>query len=211
MITAEMLSDIRALAVKFIAVKTLEQYTRQMRQYARDYYTGKIDDGAWLDKSLAAVTGQMERAWREGMRSNGLGAEDMDDEMQSQLDAIIQSEQDHLTNLADLINQQRASDAGMDAINARVETWAARYTDVVNRAKLESSKNNWRFEWIYGDTEHCDTCAKLNGTVMKAWEWMESAFHPQRPPNEMLDCGGWRCKCKLERTKKKRTGFPEGL
>ena len=209
MITSEMLSDIRALAVKFIAVKTLEQYTRQLRQYARDYYTGKIDDGAWLDKSLEAVTGQMGRAWREGIRSNGV--EEMDEEMQAQLDEIIKSEQDHLTNLADLINKQREADAGMDAINARVETWAARYTDVVNRAKLASSKNNWRFEWIYGDTEHCATCEKLNGTILKAWEWEESEFHPQRPPNEMLDCGGWKCKCKLERTKKKRTGFPEGL
>jgi hypothetical protein len=178
-----------------------------LRQYARDYYTGKIDDGAWLDKSLAAVTEQMGRAWREGMRSNGLGPEDMDDEMQGMLDEIITSEQDHLTNLSDLINQQRASDAGMDAINARVDTWAARYPDVVNRAKLASSPDNQRMIWVYGDTEHCDTCLMLNDKVLTAKEWRESGYQPQSPPNPKLDCGGWRCKCKLQKTKLPRTGL----
>jgi hypothetical protein len=197
--------------LKAIAAKTLEQYTRQLRQYARDYYTGKIDDSGFLDKTLSAIEGQIQRAWNEGLRANGMGPDDIDEDMREQIDELIRNEQDHLTNLSDLINQQRAAEAGLDAIYARCDTWAARYTDVVNRAKLESSPNNRRYEWVYGDTDHCSTCEKLNGTVLKAWEWMECAYHPQRPPNEMIECGGWRCKCELVQTKKKRTGLPEGL
>ena len=195
------------LLLRVEAVKTLEQYTRQLRQYARDYYTGKLDDSAWLDKSLSAVTGQMQRAWNEGMRSNGLGPDDIDEDMRAQLDEIIKSEQDHLTNLSDLINQQRTAEAGMDAINSRVDTWTNRYTDVVNQAKLASSPDNQRYVWIYGDAEHCETCAMLNGKILKAKEWLESGYQPQSPPNPKLDCGGWKCKCRLEPTKKRRTGL----
>jgi len=202
---------LRHLTRRIEAVKTLEQYTRQLRQYSREYYTGKIDDSGFLDKTLAAITEQIGRAWREGMRANGLGPEDMDEEMQAQIDEIIRNEQDHLTNLSDLINQQRGADAGMDAINARCDTWATRYTDVVNQAKLATSADNQRYIWVYGDTEHCETCAALNDTVLTAKEWREGKYHPQKPPNDELECGGWRCKCKLQKTKAKRTGLPDGL
>lgn len=192
--------------------KTLEQYTRQLRQYARDYYTEKIDDTAFLDKMIGSIEGQINRAWNEGMRSNGLDPErDKDADMRDKIAEIVRGEQDHITNLSDLINSQREKDAGMDAINARVELWARRYTDVVNQAKLATGEDNQLLEWVYGDTQHCDTCAALNGAVLTAKEWLESDYHPQQPPNEALECGGWKCKCKLQKTKKKRTGLPSGL
>lgn len=190
-----------------MAYKTYDQYSRQLRQYSRDYYTGKIGDSAFLDKALTAITEQIGRAWREGMRANGMGPDDIDEEMQAQIDDIIRNEQDHLTNLSDLINSQRTADAGMDAIYSRCDTWAARYIDVVNQAKLASSDDNQRYIWIYGDTEHCDTCAMLNGKILKAIEWRESGYHPQQPPNDELECGGWNCRCRMEKTKKKRTGL----
>jgi hypothetical protein len=207
MLNSAMLADIRALVSRFVAVKTLAQYMRQLRQYSRDYYTGKIDDSAFLDKAIAAIGEQISRAWNEGMRANGMGPGDIDEEMQAQIDEIIKNEQDHLTNLSDLINSQREKDAGMDAIYSRVDTWVARYTDVVNQAKLASSEDNQRFEWIYGDTEHCQDCADLNGKVLTAAEWRASGYHPQQPPNPKLECGGWRCKCRLQKTKKPRTGL----
>jgi hypothetical protein len=201
--------DIGAAVLKRLQdKKTMEQYTHQLRQYARDYYTGKIDDSTWLDKMLTAITEQVGRAWNEGMRANGLDpAFDMDEDYQGMIDDIIKNEQDHVTNLSDLINNQRTADAGMDAIYSRCDMWAARYTDVVNQSKLATSPDNWRFVWIYGDTQHCSTCLHLNGKILTAKEWRESGFHPQQPPNPDLECGGWRCKCRLERTKKKRTGL----
>ena len=209
---ADLLAVGKAVLDRLQERKTLEQYTRQLRQYARDYYTGKIGDSAWLDKNLTAITEQINRAWREGMRDAGADpATDFDEEMQAQVEEIIKNEQDHLTNLADLINSQREKEAGMDAINSRIDTYTNRYTDVVNQARLAAGKDNWRYVWIYGDTEHCDTCAKLNGRILTAKEWRESGYHPQQPPNDLLSCGGWRCKCRLERTKKRKTGLPSGL
>lgn len=195
-----------------IEAKTLEQYTRQLRQYSRDYYTEKIDDTEFLDKMITSIEGQINRAYNEGMRSNGINPEtDKDEAIRERIAEIVKSEQDHITNLADLINAQREKQGGMEAINQRVDLWARRYTDVVNQAKIETGEDNQLMEWMYGDTQHCDTCAKLNGAVLTVKEWRESDYHPQQPPNEALECGGWRCKCKLQKTKKKRTGLPAGL
>jgi hypothetical protein len=62
-----------------------------------------------------------------------------------------------------------------------------------------------KLQWVYGDTDHCETCLSLNGLVAYASEWAASPYHPQQPPNDYLDCGGWKCKCKLEPTNKKRS------
>ena len=36
-------------------------------------------------------------------------------------------------------------------------------------------------------------------------------FRPQNPPNQMLDCGGWRCQCRLEKTDSPSFGHIPGL
>jgi hypothetical protein len=208
---------LRALVVQVLSSgvierKTLEQYLRQLRQYSRDYYNGKTDDGQFLDSMIGSISNQINRAWNEGMRTNGLDPQtDKDEAMLDRINELVRNEQDHITNLADLINQQREAGADMTAINARVDVWANRYTDVVNIAKVETGEDNQRFIWIYGDTTHCSECEKLNGVVLTSREWREGKYHPQQPPNDSLTCGGWKCRCRLEKTKKKRTGLPSGL
>lgn len=45
----------------------------------------------------------------------------------------------------------------------------------------------------------------LNGIVAYAREWNEYGIHPQSPPNDLLECGGWRCQCRLVSTAKRVT------
>jgi len=211
-LVGEVVETCKALIERLNDLKTLAQYDRQLHQYARDYFTGKADDTEFLDKMISAIGEQINRAWNEGMRSNGLDPlADKTDEMRSRIDELIRNEQDHVTGLADMINQTRERGGDITPINARVDMWARRYTDVVNQAKLETAEGKQLLEWIYGDTEHCETCAALNGTVQTADEWAKGKYHPQQPPNEDLDCGGWRCKCQLKKTKKKKTGLPTGM
>jgi hypothetical protein len=56
-----------------------------------------------------------------------------------------------------------------------------------------------KFKWVLGPTEHCTTCAKLEGLVKRGSWWRDNVL-PQNPPNEKLECGGWRCQCNLEAT-----------
>lgn len=46
--------------------------------------------------------------------------------------------------------------------------------------------------WVYGPTEHCDDCLRLNGQVHTASEWLTS---PWLPRGRNLECSGYNCQC----------------
>lgn len=203
---------VRGLIARMKAVKSYEWYDEHMHQYARQFYNDKITDSELLDKLMYAIGEQLKRAWNEGMVENGLDPDqDKTPEMEARIDELINNEYDHVTDLIDFINTQKEDKAGMVAIDSRIDLWVNRYNDVVNIAIKETSKAEDLLEWIYGDTEHCDTCAALNGIVATKDEWDARDLHPQQPPNDMLECGGWRCQCQLLPTDKKPTegGIPD--
>jgi hypothetical protein len=193
------------------AIKSAEFYARTLTHSTRSYYGGYMEYEDFTSILENLIVGQLRRAWFEGMAENGLSPEDMIPEWAAQLREAIQSEQDHVPDFALAIETARRSQSGVDPLLSRVQMWANRYNDVVNQAKIATAAVGEKLIWVYGDTDHCDTCASLNGTVAFAVEWDASAYHPQRPPNAMLDCGGWRCQCMLVPTKKRRTQNVEEL
>jgi len=88
---------------------------------------------------------------------------------------------------------------------SRVDLWVSRYEDTKNEAILFYSEKGQRLRWVYGDTQHCETCAQLNGIVAFASEWETAGVQPQSPPNELLECQGWHCACTLEPTDDRRS------
>ena len=57
-----------------------------------------------------------------------------------------------------------------------------------------------KLRWVLGPTKtHCRTCSKLSGKVKRASWWRDNVM-PQQPPNESLECQGWKCGCVLEPT-----------
>ena len=117
---------------------------------------------------------------------------------------------DHILDYARQIEQAAANQAPIAPLMGRVALWVNRYQDVLNLSLITTAKQDDRFKWIYGDTQHCGTCASLNGVVATKEQWDASGFRPQNPPNQMLDCGGWRCQCRLEKTEEPVTegGIP---
>lgn len=194
------------------ALKTEAYYQRALDQAVRDFYGGKIDAGAFIDKQMSLVEGQLTRAWNEGMRAVGLDpVKDMTGAYQRQLDDVISKEMNYILDFAADIEAAAKAGTPIDPLRARVEYWVNRYTQVVNEAQI-ACKPIDLYEWQYGDViRHCDTCAELNGVVMTGKEWHDSPFHPQQPPNERLDCGGWRCRCRLVPTELSWTGYPPGF
>lgn len=187
--------------------KTYDYYGGRLDAYARDLYNGKIDEGGYIDKMTGMISDQLTRAWNEGMRDNKLDpAQDMTPEFQQVLDDAINSEYDHVLDFAQFILDQKEAGAGLDAIYARADLWQQRYTDVANQARIVTANKGDLYEWIYGDTDHCETCAALNGQVATMADWEDSGFMPQNPPNDALECGGWRCQCQLQKTDKEATG-----
>ena len=194
------------------ALKTEAFYKRSLDKAIVDFYNGKLDAGGFLDKMIALVEGQLTKAWNEGFRNMGVDPlTDMIAQQRARLQQIINGEFDHVLDFAQAIEDARKAGLPVAPLRARAEYWVNRYTQVVNEAQVLAKPTEY-FEWQYGDTKrHCGTCLALNGTVLAGMVWATIPYKPQKPPNPFLECGGWRCRCRLVKTDREPTGLPEGL
>jgi hypothetical protein len=200
------------LSANIDALKTVDYFRRVLRKSVLDFWRGDIDVSTFLDKMIYTVENQLRRAWNEGMRAVGLDPkEDMTPEFQAILDGVISKEFDYILNFAQAVQDARDEEKPIEPLYQRVELWANRYNEVVNLAKTETG-SQVKFVWELGRTElHCSTCFGLNGIVAFGYEWKNSGYKPQAAPNAMLECGGWRCDCRLNQTTRYRTrgGIPK--
>ena len=89
---------------------------------------------------------------------------------------------------------------GWDRLTGRLDLWVNNGLQAWNRGKIETTppigQPEPRFMWMLGGTEkHCTDCAALDGQVKTSSEWASAGIQPQSPD---LECGGWRCDCRLE-------------
>ena len=196
-------------AMRYLAaweIKTFVYFLRVLSRDVRALYADKISEREFVDNLAALLEQQLRRAWNEGMRNNGLDPQrDMTADFEAAYQEIVVSEFAYVDQFAADIVAARDAQSGTDALLARAGLWANRYNDTVNQSMLitapgQGTENEARYKWVYGDTEHCETCAALNGIVATASDWAASGYKPQSPPNDLLECGGWRCQCQLELT-----------
>jgi hypothetical protein len=63
--------------------------------------------------------------------------------------------------------------------------------------------------WDLGATEeHCDTCANLDGKTHPLSWYIKNDYIPRQAGSKTLDCGGWRCDCKIVDPKTGRQLIP---
>lgn len=81
--------------------------------------------------------------------------------------------------------------------------WTQERADAYTRtlAAIYNAGHMWALKgqlltWVYGDADHCSTCEKLNGQKHRA-SWFIGRNYIPRQPGASLECGGYRCKCRL--------------
>jgi hypothetical protein len=188
------------------SVKTTAAYELHVWSYMREYFTGGVDAFGFIDLMAAEIDNQYWRAWREGAAELNVFPEDFTDDDNVQIESMIQANINYLDGIAGDIEAFIAEGNHTDAefnqrFRARAALWGNGYESVVNDAKLWFGDKE-KLEWVYGDAEHCSTCLALNGIVAWSREWNEANVKPQ---GDMLECGGWQCKCSLQPTTKRRT------
>lgn len=183
-------------------VKTVEYYLAQMRGLIRAVYNN-ILGGEFIDIMANLISGQLWQAANQALTEAGVQASD---EIREAVEAAILSEYDHVDGLYRDIVDARIDGTPIDPLLDRAHMWANRWNDVYNIVKMMIAvEHGDKLEWVYGDAEHCDTCRNLHGIVAFASEWEQMNVRPQAAPNSALDCGGWRCKCSLVTTDKRRS------
>jgi hypothetical protein len=192
-------------------VKALQDYdntlTRILAIRIQQLRSKPVPPGSFGEDLAFAIREGLNEAWRNGMRQNDVT--EMLPEWQDILDGIIVEEITHIpdfsTWLYDVAGNADTMGQAITQAQGRLALWIMRYQDVFNQAIIASADEKTKLEWIYGDTQHCDTCQHLNGIVAYAREWEAAGVHPQQPPNGNLECGGWHCQCILQPTNKRRT------
>lgn len=188
------------------ALKTEAYYNQALNRAVLEFYRGDIDASEFIDEMIRLIEGQFTRAWNEGSRAVGVDPKDHTPDDDAVLQEHIDKEMEYILDYAEAIEKAKINGDPVGPLQARVSLWANRYNEIVNEAKIHFGAERVRLKWELGATEqHCATCYALDGIVANAEDWDASGFHPQGAPNEMLECGGWRCDCRLEPTKEPLT------
>lgn len=210
------LRDAIRAAAKYLGVKSLELYRATLWNIVGKWYVDWTMHRFWygtpdltLDMS-AAIEFFIGEAWAEGLAQNGFtNPDEFEPEWAELLEGIIASEISYIPDFVGwmVVQAETAKTEGefYSAVHARLETWIIRWTDARNQAIFESAKAKDKLEWVLGQAEHCKTCQALSGFVATSAEWEASGLHPQQPPNPLLECQGWNCKCTLVPTTKRKT------
>ncbi|MFA5150264.1 MAG: hypothetical protein WC433_05085 [Candidatus Omnitrophota bacterium] len=198
-----------------VTIKTLEMFDRQLWSYSLEFFKGEISDDQFESDFITAIENQLTRAWNEGADEVGVLPEEMTEEDLGVLQGLIDEEVGYLTGLGVDIIDIKKSTEGMSEKEAldefrsrfrnRIDIWASKYNEMVNRAKIHFG-NKTKLRWDLGATEkHCETCLALNGIVAYAYEWEQSGIRPGESGSAILACGGWSCDCKLSETDERRS------
>lgn len=186
-----------------VGVKTYAYFASMLRGRVIALYNGQIGHDGFMAGLRDLIGQQLTEAWRAGITNAGYDpAEEMSPELWAELNDIIVNEYSYMAGFANAIVAGADEGASLDGLLARSELWANRYNDVVNEASIVvAGKDN--HVWQVGATDnHCKHCAGLNGIVATGNEWKNAGIQPQSGD---LECEGWRCKCKLTPTDKRRS------
>jgi len=192
LIPPELLDDLGDLG----AVKTVSYYKRVLKKAMRDLYYMRIGHDEFLDIHSAYVQRQFRRAWNTAMRENCLDPrKDMTAEWEAIYQDLVVAEYEYIDRIAQEIVYAANNKEPLAPFIQRADLWANRWTDVYNRALAETGQEEW-YRWVLGQTEkHCETCADRAGKIKTGAEWLADVM----PQSQALECGGWRCDCRLER------------
>lgn len=193
------------LAQYAIATKDYDYWRDTLRRMIRNVYNGLL--GGEFEQILESlIRGQLGQAYEMAWADSG-GQPPMPDYLRSAYTNDYFQQVGFIREFYRDIIDARIEGTSLESLIARADLWANRYNEAYNNAMmLIESQNGGKMIWRLGGTEdHCETCAKLDGIVAFAREWEASGIQPQNAPNNLLECGGWRCDCSLTQTDQRRS------
>lgn len=145
----------------------------------------------------ALITRYGRQAYTDGLEEGGV-EDGMSDDDRSVFNSLIAEQSSYVTDFAD-----RLFDGSQATPEARSSAWFSKSVYPFYLAGLQSADTDGLYEWVYGDTEHCADCQRLNGQKHRMSDWMESGWLPK---SSELECHGDNCSCELVKTTGRQSG-----
>ena len=176
-------------------------------EYADTLYSAMTD---YLDSGqpITSFRNAVRRAVNDGFTlafyagyADAGGSGEIPEDAISWLSGRIESEIEFTDGLfADLkalrADKESREDDKLSWARARASGYTGTLTGVYAQGKTWGDENI-EGEWVFGDTDHCDTCADLNGQKHPLKWYREEGYIPQEAGSVTLDCGGWKCQCRV--------------
>jgi hypothetical protein len=205
-------NEVAAQVAARVAAQIKSKAVKSISGMADDYYVQLSEAVTGFfnrDTSAAEVSSVMRQliksyAWDtyyEGMKEGGIDnpEDEISDDEQAQVSEWITEQLGYVADFIQALKDTRRAEdvtAAQEAINARVELWRGSMENLGSLGKAAALKNKM-VEWVYGDTVHCATCAKLNGQKHRVKWFIDNGYIPQENGSETLECGGGHCQCTL--------------
>jgi hypothetical protein len=171
------------------------------------------------DLFAAAVGGQMKRqrfgivargliasygakAYRDGLRDGGVDPGEISEDDLSEISQLAAEQSMYVTNVGTAIYKDET--VSPDQAAGKPQLWWNKSIMPFYQTGLASADKNGMYEWFLGATEdHCGDCSRFNGQRHRLRDWIKRGLMPQ---SSKLECGGWRCDCRVEKTYQPATG-----
>jgi hypothetical protein len=172
------------------------EYDNTLTANVRRGFRGQTDE-----RELAAAHRDMIRAFApqayyEGLRQGGVEQDEADDDDRATIKDWIGEQLSHVRGFAEAVMDAKRDKALQDAVYARLDQWLRALQSLGNLGYASAQKNAMGI-WEYGATEHCATCAQLNGKRHRLKWYLQKGYIPREPGSQTLDCGGWECQCQI--------------
>lgn len=138
------------------------------------------------------------KAYIDGLKDGGVDTETLDGDDVDTYAQLVAGQAGYIRNFADAI-----FDGVEYTPEIRAEMWYEKSINPFYQAGIASADKNGLYEWVYGDTEHCKDCQRLNGQKHRMKEYMRKGLMPQ---GDKLECKGFNCKCKLVKSSGRSSG-----
>lgn len=187
-----------ALAACKASAPTVAGVVRKFHAELRNLVTlGFVSDSSILADMRRLVKQGVEDAYFAGLAEGGVSADEASADDALMVVELNTQQQDHITDFVRAIRAAKDDKAAQrDILNNRVNLWTASI-EAAGMQGLASAKANAMGEWVYGDTDHCDTCAGLNGKRHRLKWFTSHGYIPREPGSRTLDCHGFRCQCRI--------------
>lgn len=184
------------------------RFREGIRANVRGLWVQAITRDQFVENMTDLITRELWNAWVEGIDSCGMTVADMEPEDRELVQSKSWEQLDYLDGFAnDIVVNNKFFGGSLEALFSRADMWINQYKSMRDLAKTTVCGDT-KYEWVYGDTEHCDSCLRLNGIVKRASVWERANVRPGNPPNWKLECDGWHCECTLQPTSKRSTPGP---
>lgn len=170
-----------------------------------DLVNGALDDDLGRRRAGTVLRAQLRRlgteAFRDGLEEGGVNRAELSDADREAILAYTAEQSRYVTGLLNTVYKDGLSS---DQVLARAGMWSNKTLRGYYHLGIESAIKNGAVKWHLGSAEeHCRDCLRLNGQVHRFVDWKRRGFLPGA---ETLECKGYNCQCRFERTAERARG-----